>query len=310
MNKKTLVLGGVLIALIILAYLYQGPLKKWQNNLGKPKNILAKIDTAKIDKIEVISAGNTVALTRQGDASASSAQVKWKYNNSKNFYADQNLMAKILSSLKAAAKSELELVSNNPERKSEFKTDSTGLAVKVYGEDKIVAEFIVGNRASDYSSTYLAMPASPATYLAKVDLRGVFEQTEWRDLTIFSTAQEKIKKIRFQYSNREFTVELQNDEWGGILPEKFTVNKEKIDKIAQIMSNLKAAEIPEQTFNNTGLEKHLIIIEATGENIDNVLMIGDSQNGLYYAKRGESDNIYLINKSDRDELDKWIWQLR
>ena len=133
---------------------------------------------------------------------------------------------------------------------------------------------------------------------------------EWRDLTIFSTAEEKIKKIRFQYPNREFTVEFKDDKWGGILPEKFTVNKGKIDKIAQIMSNLKAVEIPEQTFENTGLEKHLIIVEAAGEAIDNVLMIGNNRDGLYYAKKGESDNIYLIDKSDRDELDKWIWQLK
>jgi hypothetical protein len=141
-------------------------------------------------------------------------------------------------------------------------------------------------------------------------LREVFEQAEWRDLTIFSSAKEKINKIRFQYPNREFTVEFKNDKWSGVLPEKFTVNQEKIGKIAQIMSSLKAREIPEQTFKNTGLEKHLIIIEAAGEAIDNVLMVGASQGGLSYAKRGESDNIYLIDKSARDELDKWIWQLK
>lgn len=318
MNKKTLILGGVLIALIVLAYIYQGSLKKWQNNLGKPKNFLAQIDTIKIDKIEVISGNNTVVLAKQGDASVNSAQdgsakpapVRWKYNNSKNFYADSVIMSNVLESLNKMKDSELELVSNNLERKSEFKIDGTGLTVKVYGGNKKIVDFIIGGVASDYGGFYISTPQLRDTYLVKPDLRNAFEQAEWRDLTIFSTAKEKIKKIRFQYPNREFTVEFKNDKWSGILPEKFTVNQEKIERIAQIMSNLKATEIPEQTFKNTGLNKHLMIIEATGQAIDNILMVGESRDGFYYAKRGESDNIYLINKSDRDELDKWIWQLK
>lgn len=296
--------------MIALAYLYQGPLRKWQNNLGKPKNILAKIDPAKIDKIEITSTDNTTVLTKSEDALAGSAQARWKYNNTKDFYVDPDLMARALSSLREAAKSEFELVSNNPERKSEFKTDSAGLMVKVYRSDKKIADFIIGGSSSDDGNSYISTSQSRDTYLVKSDLRNAFEQAEWRDLTIFSTVKEKIKKIRFQYPNREFTVELKDNKWSGTLPEKFTVNKEKIDKISQIMSNLKAKEIPEQTFKNTGLDKHLIIIEAMGEAIDNILMVGASQGGLYYAKRGDSDNIYLIDKSARDELDKWIWQLK
>lgn len=313
MNKKILILGGVLIVLIILAYAYQGPLKKWQNNLGKPKNILANIDVDKIDRIEITSTGNSVILSRINWAGSQLASIqpdKWKYNNSKDFYVDPAIMIKTLTSLDQAKTSELELVSNNAGRKSEFKIDDTGLTVKIYRGEKEIVNFIVGGRASNYDGSYISTSISPAVYLVKPDLRDAFEQTEWRDLTIFSNISAEIKKVRFQYPNREFTVERQDDKWTGVLPEKFTINKAKIDKIAQIMSDLKAVKIPEQTFTGTGLEKHLIIIEATSENIDNVLMIGDSQNGLSYAKRGESDNIYLIDKSDRDELDKWIWQLK
>jgi hypothetical protein len=302
MNRKTLILAVVLIMLIALAYVYQGPLKKWQNNLGKPKNILAKIETAGIDKIEVAVGDSIVVLARQG--------ARWKYNNTKDFYAAPELTARVLDGLRQAAAAEVELVSNNQERKGEFGTDSAGLGVKIYQADKKIADFIVGNQAG-YGSCYVSNAALGATYLIKTDLRDVFAQTEWRDPTIFSSAKEKIEKIRFQYPNREFTVELREEKWGGVLPEKFTVSQEKIDKISGIMAELKAEKIPEQIFKNTGLEKHLIIIEASGQGVDNVLMIGEQKkDGLYYAKRGDSDNIYLINKSTRDELDKWIWQLR
>jgi len=310
MNRKTLILGGVLIVLIALAYLYQGPLREWQNNLGKPKNFFTKIDTSKINKMEIISAGQTVTLAKQDDILTGSGIAKWKYNNSKDFYADPVAMAEILSSLDRAGQEDLELVSNNSERKNEFELDDSGLNVKIYLNDKTVADFIIGAQSGDYSGSYVSVLESPAVYLAKADLRGAFTPEEWRDLTIFSSAKEKINKIRFQYPNREFTVELKEGKWSGVLPEKFAVDEAKIGKIAQIMANLAAVEIPEQNFTGTGLEKHLIIIEATGEAIDNILMIGDKRDDLYYAKRGQSDNIYLINKADRDELDKWIWQLK
>jgi hypothetical protein len=319
MNRKTLILGAVLIILIALAYAYQGPLKKWQNNLGKPKNILAKINVGLIDKIEIIypvrnsegsqrkisngvDQGKTLTLAKQNQ--------KWKYDNSKDFYADPAAMAKVFTELKTAADSEVELVSNNQDRKSEFKTDASGLEIKIYQADKQSAAFIVGARAGDYVSSYISLPGSAVTYAVKADLPGAFNPVDWRDSTIFSTPKEKINKIRFQYPNREFTVELKDGGWIGVLPEKFAVKSEKIEPVLNIMSNLKAAEIPAQVFADTGLDKHLIIIEASGEGINNILMVGGAGGALHYAKRGDSDNIYLISKEERDELDKWSWQLR
>lgn len=301
MNKKTLLLVGALIVLVILAYAYQSPLKKWQNNLGKPKNILAKIKIDLVDKIEIINQEKILTLARENQ--------KWKYDNSKDFYADASVMARVFNELKIAAESPMELVSETQEKKSEFKTDGSGLEIKIYQPGK-VSDFFIGNMASDYVSSYISLPKSAATYAVKADLAGVFNQTDWRDYTIFSTLAAKINKIRFQYPNREFTIEFKDGKWSGVLPDKFTVKPEKIQSILDIMSDLKAAEIPAQIFTNTGLDKHLIIIEASGEGINNILMIGAASNALYYAKRGDSDNIYLISKSERDELDKSSWQLR
>jgi len=302
MNKKTLILGVALIALIALAYGYQGPLKKWQNNLGKPKNILANIKIDLIDKIEIINQGKILILDKQNQ--------KWKYDNSKDFYVDASVIAKVLDELKIAALSEMELVSNNRERKSEFKTDGLGLEIKIYQAGKRVSDFIIGSLASNYVSSYISVPESAVTYAVKADLSDVFNPADWRDFTIFSTQKEQINKIRFQYPNREFTVELKDGKWNGVLPDKFIVNQKKVKPILDIMSNLKAAEIPAQVFTNTGLDKHLIIIQATGDGINNILMIGTASDDLYYAKRGDSDNIYFISRAEKDELDKWSWQLK
>lgn len=308
MPKKTLILAVVLIALIALAYGYQGPLKKWQNNLGKPKNILAKIKIDLIDKIEIINQGKNLTLVKQ--------EQKWKYDNTKDFYVAAEVMAKVFAELKLAAESPAELISNNRERKSEFKTDASGQEIKIYQADKQVADFIIGSQSDVGASSYVSLPAqaglpeSAATYEVKANLSNAFNPADWRDLTIFSTSAEKINKIRFQYPNREFTAELKDGEWSGVLPDKFSVKNEKIKPVIDIMSKLKAAEMPAQIFSGADLDKHLIIIQATGEGVNNTLMIGGSSDGLYYAKRGDSDNIYLITKGERDELDKWSWQLK
>lgn len=302
MPKKTLILAVILIALITLAYGYQGPLKKWQSDLGKPKNILAGIKVYSVDKIEIIEGDKTLTLAKQGE--------KWKYDNTKDFYTDARVIGNVFNELTEAAASEMELISNNRERKSEFKTDSLGLEIKLYQADRQVADFIIGAGAGAGSS-YVSLPESAATYAVKAALRQAFKPAEWRDLTIFSTPEEKINKIRFQYPNREFAIELKNGQWSGILPDKFAVKTEKIKSIIYLMSKLKAEEVPAQVFSGTNLDKHFIIIEATGQGMNNTLMVGGlAKDGLYYAKKGSSDNIYLITKSERDELDKWRWQLK
>jgi len=303
MNKKTIILGGILVTLIALAYTYQGPLKEWQARLGKSKNFLAKIDVNQIDKIEITRKAKITMLEKQDG--------KWKINGTKEFFIEDGLASSLKSGLEEAIKSKAELVSSNKDNKQEFQTDESGSQIKLYQEEMVLADFVVGKMASDYISAYISEPESNNTYAIKANLFSLFNREDWHDKTIFNSAKEGITKIRFQYPNREFSVEKMDGKWAGTIPYKFSVSEEKINKILDIMSNLTAAEIPDQIFANTGLEKHLMIVQATGEGIDNALMIGEAnENELYFAKRGDSDNIYLITKEQRDELEKRIWQLR
>jgi len=311
MNKKTLILGGVLIVLVAMTFIYQGPLKSWQANLGKTKNFLAGIKIDQIDKIEITRNGQTVSLEKQANTNTGSSQAKWKIGETKDFYADTAQISLALDNLGQAISGNMDIISDNADRQKEFNADSSGVEVKLYNGSKKLADFYVGKLANDYSSTYIANVAGPATYSVKVNLNSVFNQADWRDLTIFSSAKDQLTKIRMQYPDREFTMEKKGDSWIGILPSGFNVNQNKVDKILTIMSNLTAAAIPEQTFTGTGLDKHLIIVEASGQGIDNVLMIGQANKASqYFAKKGDSDNIYLITNEQRDQLNQWIWQLK
>lgn len=307
MSKKTLFLGGVLLVLIALAYFYQGPLKKWQNSVGLEKNFLSSLRVSQIDRVLVSGPGRQFSFKKEGE--------RWKTEESKDFYLAKDTAEEFFSGLEETAKAEMELVSSNKENKKEFQTDDTGWRVKLYQGEKILADFIVGKQSADFLKVYLAPADSANTYAAETGLLDVLDEEEWRDQTIFSSAEENISKIRFQYPEREFTVEKKNEKWQGTLPYGFPASEDKVKKVLEIMSGLKAVAIPEQTFSQTGLDKHLIIVQATGAGVDNTIMVGEEvkegrYKGMYYAKRGNSDNIYLISKTERDELDKKVWQLK
>lgn len=303
-NKKTLILGGVLIILVALAYAYQGPLKRWQSNLGKPKNFLAKIDFSQLDKIEINNQGRQSIIEKSGD--------RWRVGNEQGFAVSNEIVSGAIAKLEEAAKAELELISGNKKKRDDFKAGDKGVKVSLYAKDKELASLIIGKTGSDFKSTYISRPEISSTYLLKnVNLSYVFSREDWRDKTIFSGEQNNISQIRFQYPNSEFSIEKADDRWSVVGTRGYNLGEEKIKPILEIMSSLTAADIPEQNFAGTGLEEHLIIVQAKGEGIDNTIMVGgENKDGLYFAKRGDSDNIYLIDKAQHDQLNKQIWQLR
>jgi len=228
----------------------------------------------------------------------------------KSFGVDKTAAGALNSALTEIGTLPVEAISANADKKSSFGTDDQGVKVEIkQGSDTF--DFVVGKAAADYSGTYIAQPDFGKTYLIALDLNSLFGRNDWRNLTIFSFLKERSTKIRFQYPNLQFVAEKINNKWTGTQPKKFNVSDDKITAVLGLLENLTAAKIPAQSFANTGLEKHGIIIQVTGEGFDNTLMIGDcTKDNLCYAKRGDSDNIYLINKTDRDALNKKMTDLK
>jgi hypothetical protein len=303
MNKKNLKLLAVLVLLAGAAYLYNGPFQKFMVERSKPKNIFADLDADKISRLEISTKTGSTTLERDGSS--------LKVAGTKGFLVRQDLADSILEDLGKAKDAEMELVSSNMDKKSQFQLDKEGgIGVKLYQGDNTLADFVVGGMGSDYASTYVAKPEDKNSYSINLSLRGVFDQTDWRDSTIFKSDREKITKLRFQFPNREFTIEKQGEEWKGTVPVKFDVSKEKMDEMLSTMSNLSASSIPEQKFEGTDLEKNLMIVQATGDGVDNTLMVGKKKGEEYFAKNSKSDNIYLISESQYDSLNKKYQDLK
>jgi hypothetical protein len=308
-NKKTIILAVVLIALVGLAFAYQGPIKQWQENVSKQKNFLAAINTEKIDKIVVAKNGETTLEKGSdgwlvGDLPTDQAGTKFK--------AGKLAVQEVLDKLSNAATAQLELVSTNKAKKADFKTDSSGVTVKIYQAGKEIAKLVVGKVAGDYQSSYIASPDTDSTYLLKgVNLSYALDKTDWRERVIFVGEAAKFSKLRIQQGKVQFTADLSGEKWTAEDAKKTPLNKDKVGKIIALMANLTAADIPAQDFKTAGLEKNQLIVEASGSGVKNTLMVGnDNGKGMFYAKSGDSDIIYLISQADRDELNKNQAQLK
>lgn len=304
MTKKNLILGGILAGLLILVFVYQVPYKNWQKNHGKPNNFLSGANIAEIDKIELVRNGEVMVLERKDD--------KWLIGGTRAFYVEPEIVSAIETNLEEAKNNDIKLVSSNADNRDNFDiNEEVGMKVKLVDGENVLANFIVGKNTPDFQGTYISQTDSDKVYSTGANLRSVFVRDDWYNKEIFSVDKEQISKIRFQYEDEGFTIEKEEDGWIGLVPYKFSVDDEKIEGVLDVMSALKAERIPTQSFEGTGLEKNLIIVQAMGEGIDYTIMVGDeNEDGLYYAKKSENDNIYLISKEDRDELKKDFRDLR
>lgn len=300
MNKKTLLLGGVFVLLLALAFIYSGPFQKWKTDMSKPKNMLAQIDMDQLDSIDITKEGKTSSLARVNN--------NWIFNDGK-IPASQALIDQLITALKTSKDGNMELVSSNQGKKKDFETDGQGIQVKLK-QGKNEVNFTVGKQSSDFVYTYFSKTDSADTYAIKVSIVPYLTQAEWRDTAIFKSDKGKIDKLRFQYPDREFVIEKNGDKWQGVAPIKFPASSAKLEKILEIMSNLSAVSIPEQNYKGTGLEKNLLIVEASGEGISNLLMVGNAKGDSFYAKKGDSDALYLIAKEQKKELDKRVADLK
>lgn len=310
MSKTTVRLAIILAVLWGGVFIYKQASKKTQHDdTVVQSNFFSNIDVDKINSISVIKNGATTTLEKSGDL--------FKIAGTKGFYATEEVAKTISDGLIGAKNANLKIASINEDNKIDFLTNASGTKVIIAQEDGEQVDFIIGRTGTDPSETYIAQEGKPETYMISENMPRVFDTESWYNKNIFKSDKELINQIRFQYLDRQFTISKnKKGVWSGVNPNKFTVSQEKILAILDAMSGLKALKIPKQTFNGTELEKHAIIVQATGDKIDNTIMIGGfvkqdgSESKLYYAKKGDNDNIYLISEEDKKILDKTIKDLQ
>lgn len=228
MSRNTYLLLGILLALVLIAFLVlQKPGE--QSTTSSTGEMLAALDSLAIDKIEIKSPATNVLLEKKG--------VEWFVQYPVAYRADQ---ANVASFIQQSKNLELKsIVSSNPEKQSVFQVDSTGTLVKIYEKGAEKAAFILGKQGSTYSESYARKVNSNDVVLVGTSMSYVFNRQlkEWRDRTIASVSRNDITAIAFQYGDTTFAVEFKDSTW---LIGKDSTQQSVVENMLSSLSNFQA----------------------------------------------------------------------
>ena len=204
MKRSLWVLIAILLVLILAVVLVlqkPGETSSASGTEGK----LASYDSAAVDKMVITSSSGSVTLEKDG--------THWMLTAPMRLPADE---ASVTTAIGKGASLELKgIVSSNPQKQSVFQVDSSATLVRVFEKGFEKAAFRVGKLGSTYMETYVRREGSNDVYIADGMINYIFAKSvrEWRDKTIFKTAQVNIKSVRFQYGDTTFALALQDTAW-------------------------------------------------------------------------------------------------
>ena len=204
MKRSTLLLAGILVVLILIAFLLlQKPGE--QSSSASTGEFLARVDSLAVDKIHLQSPTFNVVLEKQG--------VEWYLRNPLSFRADQSNVAQLLHQAKSLEVKNV--VSGNPEKQSLFQVDSTGTQVTLFEGENETASFILGKTGPTFSETYARRKGSNEVVLVSNIMNYAFTRSikEWRDRSIVSIPKETIKQLTYQFGDTTFTMEFRDSLW-------------------------------------------------------------------------------------------------
>ena len=155
------------------------------------------------------------------------------------------------------------------------------------------------------------MPAdSNDVYVAQGYLQSVFDKgtRTWKDRTIFNFNKGIVTQLNI--SSSEETVELRLDAdgtWQMLKPAASAVKQTEVDSLLTTLSELDTddfAETPDD-LSAYGLDTPQSTISAVrNDGTTATLHIGNEEEGKLYVKRGDTDTVFRLFKSNVDRLIK------
>lgn len=292
--SKNIILFLALIALMTTTWVYQGPYQQWQHKRKLPVNFM-KLN-GQINRLEIVKGKTKISLAKEGD--------NWRvYGQEGKFFANPVQMKTLVQALNDLGAAELEVASNNPKKQVDFMIVGQEALQITLKSDKAETKFNVGKPTANYNGSYVGRDGDMKTYrLNSVNLQPLFGRMEWRDYSLFNLDSKQPNFLRLHYPDHEIKLTMRAGKWSDDKGNS-GYDKTQIDKLAGTLVGLSAVEIPKQDFKPTGLDKPAMIIELKGDGYDETLMLGKKgTKKTYYAKKGSSDNIYLLSSVDYETL--------
>jgi hypothetical protein len=203
MKKNTFILVGLFVLLLAAALFVlhgSGELSADREGSGP----MFAIDSAAVDKIELISPEGSVRLERQTG--------KWFVVLPLRAKASPSAIERAVQQVKILEAKNI--VSSNPAKHSLFQVDTTGTEIRLWEGEKIAADFILGKPAQSYGRSYVRRLHSAEVAEAAV-LRSVFGRSvrDWRDKTIAEAVRMNIAEVSYQFGDTALRLTLRDSLW-------------------------------------------------------------------------------------------------
>jgi len=277
MTKNTWILTGVLVALIIVAYLVmQRPGESSApESSGK---MLVDFDSAAVDKIDIRSANGHTSIEREGGV--------WMLTAPVHYRADD---AAVGSALSGGKHMEIrELVSSNPQKQGLFQVDSSGTIVRIFEHGAEKTAFRIGKPSTSYTETYVRREGSNDVYLATGMFSSTFSRrpNEWRDKTIFKTDQDAIGEVTLRFGDTAVVLSRQDSVWkiGDDV-----VKNDVVKSFTGALANLQADDFIDSTVS--AMPPLTVQIEAAGTQIRLYRMTAGDR---YYVQTSATPQVFTV----------------
>lgn len=179
-QKQVLILGGVLVALVLIAFL-SGSFERNASTVSVPS---FGIEADAITEVRLTSPELAMKVQQEGS--------RWQITEPLTAAADSLTVARFMEGL-----GDLEpeaLVTTNPDRYSNFGVDSTGNTLAVTWDNEDLS-LIVGNQGPDFQSVYVRMEGDDRVLLAQGRPAFPTEVGAWRDKTMFNLMPASIQEV-------------------------------------------------------------------------------------------------------------------
>ena len=197
-QKQTLVLGGTLVVLLIIAWM-SGVFDRNPSNVDVPE---LDLPTSEVTHISVTLPDIALTVEKQG--------LQWFTREPVDMPADSATVARLLSEL-----DDLSLdnrVTSNPDRYGIYGIDSTATTVSLSWPDG-AEDLVISRQGRDYMSIYVQIGDDPNVYSTNGRVTISQDLDRWRDRQILDLGTGTVMSARVTRPDDTYEVSLNNGVW-------------------------------------------------------------------------------------------------
>jgi hypothetical protein len=306
--KKTLILLGILIGLILVIYCVNIISSKIEKSKTGAQ-LFGKFKPENTQKIVIAARWNNVVLAQ--------TPAGWVVASADSFPADTAEVNKVIAALQGMIVKEL--VSTNPQKHQVFQVDSvSGVRVMAIAQNKdTVADVIVGKNGTDYNSTYFRPRQSKNVYLYDQNLRSLFSKNSvnWRDTYVLKLDRENVTRLTLEYPGQTLELAKSNDGvWKIAKPQESAAKQNLVNDMINTVAMLNSKDMQRLNLADAtyGFNKSPCTVTVTDKNNNRfVLVVGayNEKDKDYFIKNNFRNYVYKINDYQANSIMKRFEEL-